>query len=149
MRAGQDLSAHEYNQRLDEIEQICNGRYGEVVEVIEASDLAEVRRFEIHVAIPGWGAPPLATLVLVEKHLWRSGIWRRFAYLYDLHLEPRPSGRYAFHWHGDGAHRHCEPNGTDSGIHYEAQFFDDIGWAAETLSNMLGEPISCRGLRSL
>jgi hypothetical protein len=57
-------------------------------------------KLEVRVDIPGWGLPPIATLVFIEKHLWDTEA-ERYAYLYDLHLEPRPTGRFAYHWHSE------------------------------------------------
>ena len=72
-----------------------------------------------------------------------------YAYLYDMHFEPRPSGRFAYHWHNEVPHRHCETTPAAPDHHYEGVFFDDIGWAADELFRIVTRGISCTGLRPL
>jgi hypothetical protein len=147
VRRGQRLTAREYHQRLEEIAKAFSGRYGQVGYGTTQGPNGATK-LEVRVDIPGWGLPPIATVVFIEKHLWDPD-GERYAYLYDLHLEPRPGGRFAYHWHNDVSHRHCQitPGATDH--HYEGVLFDDIGWAAEELFQMAMSEISCRGLRTL
>lgn len=150
MRPGQRLTAHEYHQRLEEIAKAFSGRYGKVQYGNAGSPSGETTKLEVRVQIPGWDLPLEATLGFIEKHVWRDGEWERYAYLYDLHTEPRPRGRFAYHWHDDVPHRHCEDaSAPRPDHHYEGVFFDDIGWAADELFRLAETGISCRGLRPL
>jgi len=148
VRPGQRLTAREFHQRLEEIAKAFSGRYGQVGYGTTEGPNGDATKLEVHVDIPGWGLPLIATLVFIEKHLWDPD-GERYAYLYDLHLEPRPSGRFAYHWHNDVPHRHCEITAGAPDHHYEGVFFDDIGWAGEELFHMAMSGISCRGLRPL
>lgn len=152
MRPGSRLSTHEYDQRLDEIADAFSGLYGEVRYGHVEDSGGRLRQLRLEVAVPGWGVESLATLVFIEKHQRSSpqDAWERAAYRYDLHLEPRPRGRYAYHWHDEVPHRHCEdPVWPRPGHHYADVRFDDIGWAARELFTMIGTGISCQGLYPL
>lgn len=150
MRSGQRQTAHEYHQRLEEIAKAFSGRYGRVEYGHAQSPSGESTKLEVRVQIPGWSLPLQATLVFIEKHVRVDGVWERYAYLYDLHVEPRPNGRLAYHWHDDAPHRHCEdPRAPRDDHHYEGAFFDDIRWAADELFRVAATRISCRGLRPL
>jgi len=148
VRPGQRLTAREYHQRLEEIVKAFTGRYGQVVYGTTDGPNGDTTKLLVRVDIPGWGLPQIATLVFIEKHLWDPDP-ERYAYLYDLHLEPSPTGRFAYHWHDDVPHRHCETSPDSADHHYEGIFFDDIGWAAEELFHMVTSGLSCRGLRPL
>lgn len=127
MRPGQRLSAQDYHQRLEETAKAFSGRYGEVEYGSVESRSGETAKLVIVVLVPGWGLPRTATLSFVEKHAWRAGRWHRYAYAYDLHAEPRPGGRFAYHWHDGVPHRHCvDPARPRPDHHYEAAYFDDI-----------------------
>lgn len=150
MRPGDSLAPHEYHQRLEEIAKAFAGRYGQVEYGSTVSASGEAAKLVVRVKIPGWDLPLQATLVFVEKHEWTGTVWARFEYLYDLHIEPRPNGRFAYHGHDGVPHRHCEdPADPRPDHHYEGTFFDDIGWAAEELFRMANTSISCFGLRPL
>lgn len=152
MRPGGRLTTHEYGQRLDEIADAFSGLYGEVRYGHVESHPGTIRKLKVEVDVPGYGEHPLATLVLIEKHFRsRAGDeWDRYEYLYDLQMEPRPSGRYAYHWHDDVPHRHCiDPRAPHPDHHYDDVVFDDIGWAARELFQMTLAGISCLGLRPL
>lgn len=150
MRPGARLTPREYDQRLDEIVQEFVGRYGEVVYETGPSRSGSSVIMKITVKIPGWDLPQQASMVFAEKHVWLDPVWERYTYLYDLHIDPRPNGRYAYHWQYDVPHRHCEdPKMPRPGHHYEGTYFDDIGWAAENLFRIFCEGISCVGLRPL
>lgn len=152
MRPGSRLSTHEYDQRLDEVADAFNGLYGEVKYGHVEVDGGQLRKLSLEVAVPGWGTDPLGTLVFIEKHQRSSphDAWERFEYLYDLHLEPPARGRYAYHWHDEVPHQHCEdPARPRSDQHYADVLFDDIGWAASELFAMISVGISCRGLHPL
>ena len=105
--------AQEYHQRLEEIVKAFTGRYGQVSYGTTNGPNGDTTKLLVRVDIPGWGLPQIATLVFIEKHLWDPDP-ERYAYLYDLHLAPRPGGRFAYHWHDDVPHRHCE-TATTSG----------------------------------
>jgi len=146
VRAGRRLTTHQYDQRLDEIADAFSGLFGEVT--YGHAEVEDLRKLRVAVDIPGYGLSAVATLVFIERHLWSDGAWEMAEYLYDLHLEPRPHGRYAFHWHDLVPHRHCvDPSLPQPDHHYEGAFFDDIGWAATELATIAGAGISCRGLR--
>lgn len=153
MRPGRRLTSHQYDQRLDEMADAFAGLYGQAryghIES-EGGTSRKLRVLRVQVDVPGYGPPALATLVFVEKHAWSGGAWERFEYRYDLHLEPRPTGRYAYHWHDDVPHRHCvSPAAPRRDHHYDGAVFDDIGWAARELFGMAATGISCLGLRPL
>ena len=120
---------------------------GEAVDALEASDVYRA----------AFGDPLIDYLVMMKRseievhaNAKDASAWEMAEYLYDLHLEPRPGGRYAFHWHDQVPHRHCvEPSLPRPDHHYEGAFFDDIGWAATELATIAGAGISCRGLRSV
>lgn len=150
MRPGQRLTTHEYDQRLDEIADAFAGLYGEVTFGHVESPNGALRKLRVTVEVPGYGQPKLATMVFVESHAQSRGDWERIEYLYDLHFEPKPSARYAYHWHDDIPHRHCvDPMVPRPDHHYDGVHFDDIGWAAKQLFDMLTTGASCRGLRPL
>lgn len=148
MRPGQRLTTLEYDQRLDEITDAFGGLYGEVTFGHAESRNGRLRKLRVTVDVPGYGPPTVATMVLVESHVRPHDVWERVEYVYDLHLEPRPAARYAYHWHDDLPHRHCVEV-PELGHHYEGVFFDDIGWAAQQLFVMTITGISCHGLRPL
>ena len=144
------LETHAYNQRLDGAAAVFHGRYGEVSygDTLSASGLS--RRLQISVTMPGWGLPTVATMVLVEKHAQRHGRWVPYEYAYDLHLEPKPNGRYAFHWARGVFHVHCDdPSDPRPDRHYKGAAIDDLFWVAETLAVMAHRGISCVGLQPL
>lgn len=150
MRPGHRLTTHQYDQRLDEIADAFAGLYGQVQYGHVESESGSLRKMRVQVDVPGYGPPALASLVFVEKHFWSRGEWERSEYLYDLHREPRPGGRYAYHWHDDVPHRHCvDPTAPRPAHHYDDGVFDDIGWAARELFQMTSAGISCLGLRPL
>lgn len=150
MRPGHRLTTHEYDQRLDEIADAFSGLYGEVRYGHVESPSGELRKLRVQADVPGYGPPPIATLVFIEKHFRSRGEWERYEYLYDLHMEPRASGRYAFHWHDGVPHRHCvDPTGSRPDHHYDGDVFDDVGWAARELSQLVSTGITCAGLRPL
>lgn len=150
MRPGRRLTTQQYDQRLDEIADAFAGLYGQVEYGRVESDTRRLRKLWIRVEHPGYGPPALATGVFIEKHVWSRGRWERFAYLYDLHMEPRPGGRYGYHWHDDVPHRHCvDPTARPTDHHYDDVVFDDVGWAAAQLFQMASVGISCLGLRPL
>lgn len=150
MRPGRRLTTHEYDQRLDEIADAFAGLYGEVRYGHVESLSGDVRALRVEVNVPGYGLAPHAALAFVERHARAGGEWERYEYLYDLHLEPRPRGRYAFHWHDQVPHRHCvDPAMPGADHHYDGDVFDDIGWAAEQLFAMAAAGITCAGLRPL
>ena len=128
MRPGHRLTTHQYDQRLDEIADAFAGLYGQVQYGHVESKSGALRKMRVQVDVPGYGSPALATLVFIEKHIWSRDAWERFEYLYDLHMEPRPSGRCAYHWHDDVPHRHCvDPTTPRPDSHYDDRIFDDIG----------------------
>lgn len=144
------MTTHEYEQRLDEIADAFAGLYGEVTYGHVESASGRSRMLSVEVAVPGYGLSPIATMVLVEKHERSDVAWERSEYLYDVHMEPRPSGRYAYHWHDDVPHRHCaEVAKPGAAHHFEGMAFDDIGWAARQLFEMVSRGISCAGLRPI
>lgn len=150
MRSGQRLSDQGYHQRVEEIAKAFSGRYGEVEYGSARSRSGESAKLQIVVIVPGWGLPRTATLIFIEKHARRAGAWHRYAYAYDLHVEPRRGGRFAYHWHDGVPHRHCvDPARPRPGHHYEAAYFDDIGWAAAELFRVAATGIGCDGLRPL
>ena len=144
------LDAHAYNQRLDGAAAAFHGRYGEVSYGDALSSSALSRKLQINVIVPGWDLPTVATMVFIEKHALRNGRWVPYEYAYDVHLEPRPNGRYAFHWARDVYHVHCEdPSGPSSDHQYKGAPIDDLFWVAETLSAMIHRGISCDTLQPL
>lgn len=152
MRPGTRLSTHEYDQRLDEIADALSGLYGQVQYGHAEHDMGTLRKLTIKVEVPGYGLDPRGALVFIEKHQRSSASdkWERFQYLYDLHMEPRSSGRFAYHWHDDVPHQHCvNPKRPRQDHHYAGPLFDDIGWAARELSAMISTGISCQGLHPL
>jgi len=147
MTDGPALDTHRYDQRLDGLAAAFQGRYGEVIYGQAVSRSGESRKLEIRVDVPGWGLPPSATLVFVEKHRRQAQRWVRYEYAYDLHLEPRPAGRYAFHWARDVYHLHCaDPRHPAPDHHYKGVPIDDVFWAAEELFVMAARGPSCAGL---
>jgi hypothetical protein len=150
MIGGPSLGRQEYNQRLDKLASAFHGRYGQVEFGDEASPSGATRKLHITVTVPGWGLPTSATMVFVEKHEWRNSVWVPYDYAYDLHLEPRPSGRFAYHWSSGVFHVHCEePTQPRRAHHYKGAAVDDIFWAAQALFETVHRGISCHGLQPL
>lgn len=141
------LGRHEYDQRLEELAAAFSGRYGRVEYGSTASASGRISKLQITVHLPGWFAADEATMVFVEKHEWRTSAWERYAYLYDLHWEPRPRGRFAYHWHNDTFHIHCvDPANAQPDHHYRGAPVDDIFWAAEQLHLIFARGVNCVGL---
>jgi len=150
MNDGPALDAQAYDQRLDAIAAAFHGRYGEVSYGDTVSPSGGSRKLQINVAVPGWGFPLVATMVFVEKHVRTQQQWVLYEYAYDLHLEPKPKGRYAFHWARGVFHVHCEdPAGPRPDRHYKGAPIDDVFWVAELLSTLIHRGISCFGLQPL
>jgi len=150
MSGGPSLDAQAYNQRLDALAAAFHGRYGQVKYGETPSPTGESRKLQIVVTVPGWDLPTVATMAFVEKHTLRDQRWVPYEYAYDLHIEPRPSGRYAFHWARGIFHVHCEdPRRPHPDHHYKGAQIDDVFWAAETLYVMIQRGISCLGLQPL
>ena len=150
MTGGPSLDRHEYNQRLDELGSRFQGRYGQVEYGDAISPSGESRKLQITVTVPGWGLPIAATMVFVEKHAWPDLHWVPYEYAYDLHMEPKPSGRFAFHWARGIFHVHCDdPRRPRPDHHYKGAQVDDLFWAAEALFVMIHQGISCHGLQPL
>jgi len=124
-----------------------SGRYGRVEYGYGLSESGQSVKLTIAVHIPGWFGADLATMVFVEKHEWRRSGWERYVHLYDLHWEPRPNGRFAYHWHDDVFHIHCvDPADARPGHHYRGAPVDDIFWAAEQLHLIFIRGVNCVGL---
>lgn len=150
MTGGPSLTPNDYNQRLKTLVDSLQGRYGDVVYTAATSPSGQSRKLQITVTIPGSGLPVEATMVFVEKHEWREPEWMPYDYAYDLHLEPKPSGRYAYHWARDVFHVHCDdPAQPGRDNHYKGAAVNDVFWAAQSLFEMIHLGISCRGLQPL
>ena len=150
MSDGRRIGRHEYNQRLEELAAAFAGRYGRVEYGSGLSASGRTIKLRITVHLPGWFVPDEATLVLVEKHEWRAEAWERYAYAYDLHRTPRPSGRFAYHWHDDVFHVHClDPRESRPDHHYKGFEVDDIFWVADQLYLMFARGIACFGFQPL
>ena len=150
MIGGPAQSGHQYSLRLEELASAFRGRFGEVEYGFDQSPSGKTRKLQITVAAPGWGLALEATLVLIEKHRLVREQWVPYEYAYDLHIEPRPSGRFAYHWARDVFHVHCvDPSEPPRDHHYKGAPVNDVFWAAETLFEMIRLGISCRGLQSL
>jgi hypothetical protein len=150
MTGGPSLGRHEYNQRLDELASAFHGRYGQVDFGDEVSPSGQTRKLQITVVVPGWGLPTSATMVFVERHEWRDPLWVPYDYAYDLTFEPKPSGRFAYHWARSVFHVHCEdPKHPRPGHHYKGAPVDDLFWVAQTLFEMIHQGITCQGLQPL
>ena len=144
------LDSGAYDHRLDAIASALHGRHGEVSYGSAQSASGESRKLQITVTVPGWGLPTEATMVFVEKHALRDRRWMLYEYAYDLHREPRPGGRYAFHWAREVFHVHCEdPERPGPDHHFKGAPIDDVYWVADTLFDMVHRGISCRGLQPL
>ena len=110
----------------------------------------ESRKLELEVTVPGWGLPTEATMTFVEKHEWDGSHWVPYLYAYDLHIEPKPNGRFAYHWDRQVFHVHCEdPEDPSFAHHFKGAPIDDIFWAAESLFEIFQRGISCHGLQPL
>lgn len=150
MTGGPPLGRHEYELRLEELAVAFQGRYGEVTYGYTESASGTSRKLLLTVTVPGWGLPTEATLAFAGKHAWDRRHWVPYAYAYDLHVEPKPNGRFAYHWDRDVFHVHCEgPARPARGHHFRGAPVDDIFWAAESLFEILHHGISCRGLQPL
>lgn len=115
------LRKRELDQRNERLWSVLAGRCGEVTDALWDL-LGRRRRLEFALKVPGYGARLEATMVFVEH--WAEGHagWSVERYVYDYHVEPRPSGRRAHHWHalyewGATFHSHCE-NPAASRPHY-------------------------------
>ena len=147
MSDGDRIGRHEYKQRLEELAVAFSGRYGRVEYGSGLSESGQSVKLRITVHVPGWSVADEATMVFVEKHEWRGSAWARYEYLYDLHREPRPNGRFASHWHDDVPHIHCvDPADAQPDRHYRGARVDDIFWAAEQLHLVFMRGVSCVGL---
>lgn len=150
MIGGPGLGRQEYDLRLERLASEFEGRYGEVRYGHVESVSGERRRLKVTVTIPGWGLPAAAAMVFVEKHEWVDPDWVPYAYAYDLHLEPEPNGRFAYHWDRGIFHVHCEDRTQPtSGPHFKGAPLDDIFWATESLFEVVSRGISCHGLPPL
>ena len=150
MTYGPSRDAQAYNQRLDAAATAFHGHHGEVSYGDTLSPTGRSRKSQINVAVPGWGLPRVATMVFVEKHVLKDQQWELYEYAYDLQMEPKPTGRYAFHWARGVFHVHCEdPSRPRSDHHYKGAPIDDVFWVADTLSAMIHRGISCLGLQPL
>lgn len=144
---GSQLGRQEYNQRLDELAAAFSGRYGRVEYGSASSASGHSVKLQITVHIPGWYVADEASMAFVEKHRWTGLAWERYAYLYDVHWEPRPSGRFAYHWHDGVFHVHCvDPRDPHSGHHYQSPPVPDIFWAALELHRTFALGLRCVGL---
>ena len=147
MTEGHRLGRHEYHQRLEELASAFSGLHGRVEYGSRESESGATVKLLVTVHIPGWWSADQATMVFVEKHRWRGSTWERYAYLYDLHLEPRPSGRFAYHWHDDVFHVHCvDPRDPRADHHFAGSSVRDIFWAADELHRIFQRGVQCVGL---
>lgn len=154
------LTDHAFAQRAIELWSRLDRTVGEVTRAIDdvrqsvvdvgalgSARGRELRLLEFHLAMPGFGLPPEATLALIERYTRVHRGWTLLEYLYDYHREPRPSGRKAHHWHDGVLHAHCEdPRHPRTIAHYRDVAVGLLEAAEEFRHVHLRGEVDCTGL---
>jgi len=118
-------------------------------EVFDASH-AGTRYVRFLVDAPGYGVGLCAEFEYEEWYRRTGAAWALTDYQYELRLSPAGTGRFAYHWHDDTYHVHCQAGPAPAHAHYRGYAVDLLRDARPDLVRMYAAgQIDCSRLHPL